>query len=241
MFEFVLIAIAAVICIFFYSRRKQKQTPEAGVKEKYKSLVGGLMDGSQRARILKENSDFIAFGVSSLDKTTVFRVTATSGQVAIEWQALGSFGEENLEWRFDTEKSQKKMLIKIKGDLSEHESDSGESGVSADPPQHDFWSSSDDKGQEQEARIKDIRLDRVREKLDLDDPVRPDILRAARGVVTGRLDDLEKAKDDLFRLPDQHYTLSELDTLNKAIFTVKNDLWLIREKAIQHGKKVSAT
>lgn len=225
MLEIILVLLALMVGKFFYdwSKQNKKIAQKGGMRKKYSKLVNLLMSGDHRTEILDEDPSSITIGLLTAGGKTLFVIAETFGSVVVQWKVDSPvFGKHSREWTFDSSKDQEEMCRRIMIDLQQYQF--GPMGS-----RQEFIGEGIKRAERrnQASRIESVKLDTVREKLDLDESTRPDILRAARGLVTGDLDAAEAA---LYGLTAAELTLSELRLRNELIRKAQQNGTIIPRK-----------
>lgn len=87
MFAFISVVIGFVVIKFFYDKTQQSIQigKQGGMANKYKDLIGYLLDGNKSARVIKETNDSILIGSSSVGGQTLFNLVQTFGTLTVQW------------------------------------------------------------------------------------------------------------------------------------------------------------
>jgi hypothetical protein len=122
----IIVIIIVIITIkFFYDKSQQasKIAKEGGMRNKYRDLIGYIIESDPKTKIFREDSDSITLGVSTIGGTTLFILTQTFGKLTVQWKVDSPvFGKHKMEWDFPEYGDPEKMIARIANDLSKYQS-----------------------------------------------------------------------------------------------------------------------
>jgi hypothetical protein len=120
----VLIIVVFIIVKFAIAASKQSVAVarQGGMCFKYKTLISYILEQEPRAK-LKESAASVEIGYCGPSGCTSFFIMQTFGTVTIQWRVDNMyFGKHQIEWKFDENTDQHKMIDKIEYDLAEYQS-----------------------------------------------------------------------------------------------------------------------
>ncbi|WP_146011108.1 hypothetical protein [Siphonobacter sp. BAB-5405] len=108
---------------------------QGGMANKYKVLIGYLLEGHQNSRIIGQTGDSLTVGCASTGGQTIFNLVQTFGSLTVEWKMESPlFGKHRLEWQFPEYEDQEKMMRKLTNDLEKYQ----QNVISASPFRDSF-------------------------------------------------------------------------------------------------------
>ncbi|PMD83809.1 hypothetical protein BWI97_27050 [Siphonobacter sp. BAB-5405] len=137
MLIFIAVIIAFVVIKFFYDMSQQsiQVGKQGGMANKYKVLIGYLLEGHQNSRIIGQTGDSLTVGCASTGGQTIFNLVQTFGSLTVEWKMESPlFGKHRLEWQFPEYEDQEKMMRKLTNDLEKYQ----QNVISASPFRDSF-------------------------------------------------------------------------------------------------------